>query len=347
MKSYPIILSVDTSCDDTSVAITKGMCVLSNIVASQEQIHKNYGGVMPLIAKLAHNEFINPTYQKALKLAKAKLQNINAVAVTYGPGLAIALEVGIEFAKNLAKELNVPLIAVNHMAGHLYSPLAVNSQKSPKPNFSSNIFPAISLLVSGGHSDLILLNDIKSSKKIGQTIDDAAGECLDKFARLLSLGYPGASAMEQIAQFGNPNKYQFPLPMTESHDLNYSFSGLKTAGRHQIEKLGKLSKKNIEDLSASFQYAVIKALMYKLKKAIKKYSPKSIWIGGGVSNNKELKKVIRKFCRQNNLEFFYPKTKKISSDNAAMIGITAFWQYQKNDFVKDFDSLQRIPRLSL
>lgn len=346
MKKYPIILAIDTSCDDTAVAITQGVRVLSNVIASQIEIHRMYGGVYPLAAKLAHHELIGPTYKEALKRAGIQTTDIDAVAVTQGPGLAIALEVGIEFAKNLSLELKKPLISVNHMAGHLYSPLAVNSKADLKPSFKG-LFPAISLLISGGHTELIFLNDIKNPKRIGQTLDDAAGECLDKFARLIDLGYPGAAAMEEIAKKGNPKTYTFPLPMTQTKDLNFSFSGLKTAGRQLTEKMGKLNSQYIANLAASFQYAVIRAILYKLNKAVSQYQPRSLWLGGGVAANKVLRKEMRKIARQLNIPFLYPKLPRMTGDNAAMIGIAAYFAYQNKQLVIDFNGLQRIPRLSL
>ncbi len=346
-KNFPIILAVDTSCDETSVAITQGAKILANIIASQVEIHRQFGGVMPLIAKLEHNKLINPSYYLALKTAKIKPQQIDAIAVTYGPGLAIALEVGLTFAKNLAHELKKPLIAINHMEGHLYSPFAKNSKQNPEFDLHGSNFPALALLVSGGHSDLVYLENFTSFQKIGQTIDDAAGECLDKFARLLDLGYPGAPVMEKMAEKGDKNRFSFPLPMTQSKDLNYSFSGLKTAGRHQINTLKKISQKDIYDLSASFQNAVFLALMYKLNKASIKYQPKSIWLGGGVSANKSIKFLVRQYCQKNNLKLYYPKSQKLSSDNAAMIGLAAYFHFQSQNFVSDFDQLQRVPRLSL
>ena len=344
---YPLILAIDTSCDDTSVALTQGMRVLSNVVASQVEIHRKYGGVMPLEAKLAHHELINPTYKEALKRARITPDKINAVAVTYGPGLAIALEVGIAFAKELARELNVPLIGVNHMKGHLYSPLAVNSKKKCAPLVFNHDFPVISLLVSGGHSELVLLSTINNPLVIGATVDDAAGETLDKFSRMIDLGYPGAAALEKVARNGENTAFAFPLPMTQSKDLNYSFSGLKTAGRQKIEKMENLNKQDVENLAASFQQAVFKALLYKLKQAVTKYQPKSIWIGGGVSANLTFRQTVRRLCREHNLTLHYPQLAHLSTDNAAMIGIAAYFQYEDKDFITDFEAFQRIPRLKL
>ncbi len=351
MKKYPIILAIDTSCDDTAVAVTQGVGVLSNVIASQIEIHRVYGGVYPLAAKLAHHELIEPTYKEALKRARIQAADIDAIAVTQGPGLAIALEVGIEFAKDLAKEVKKPLLPVNHMAGHMYSPLAVTSKSNPNPESKiENLFPALSILVSGGHTELLILKSLTDYEKIGQTIDDAAGEALDKFARLLDLGYPGAAAMEQIAKKGDPNTYKFPLPMAQTKDLNFSFSGLKTAGRQLIEKLGSLNSQDIANLGASFQYAVFRAILYKLNKAIQAYQPKSIWLGGGVSANVILRKEIRKICRNKNISFLYPKLKRMHGDNAAMIAIAAYFQYQEGRGfcdIEKFNTLQRIPRLSL
>ncbi|MGI5827421.1 MAG: tRNA (adenosine(37)-N6)-threonylcarbamoyltransferase complex transferase subunit TsaD [Patescibacteria group bacterium] len=347
-KLCPTILAIDTSCDDTSVAITQGMKILANVIASQVEIHRKYGGVMPLEAKLAHHEFINPTYTEALKRARVEENNIDAVAVTYGPGLAIALEVGIGFAKEISRTLQKPLIAVNHMKGHLYSPLAVNSKGKCQPSVRPEDFPVLALLVSGGHTELVLLKNLENLEVVGKTIDDAAGEALDKFARMIDLGYPGAAAMEQVARNGDASRFSFPLPMTQVKTFDYSFSGLKTAGRHTIEKFGNsLTKKDVEDLAASFQQAVFKTLLYKLSKAVEAFKPRSIWVGGGVSANLELRKMLRKYCKERGLQFLYPTQRRLNTDNAAMIGVAAFFQYKKQDFIKNLDSLQRVPRLEL
>jgi len=346
-KPCPTILAIDTSCDDTSVAVTEGVRVVANVVASQVEIHRKYGGVMPLEAKLAHHELIGPTYKEALKRGQITENEIDAVAVTQGPGLAIALEVGIAFAKDLAKEKGIPLLAVNHMKGHLYSCVAVNRKGECKPDSTADSFPVLALLVSGGHTELVLLNNLESYTVIGKTVDDAAGEALDKFARLLDLGYPGAAAMEQIAKNGNPNRFRFPLPMTQSKTFDYSFSGLKTAGRHTIENLGELTKKDVEDLAASFQQAVFTALLYKLKKAVEAYHPKSLWLGGGVSANITLRTLLRSYCKTKGISFTFPYTKRLATDNAAMIGVAAYFSFLNKDFVTDFDVLHREPRLEL
>lgn len=356
---YPIILAIDTSCDDTSVAITSGAKILSNVIASQVEMHRKYGGVMPLVAKLAHHELINPTYLEALKRANINAKQIDAVAVTQGPGLAIALEVGIEFAKNLSKELNKPLIGVNHMAGHLFSAIAANSQQTPTPflqvlenldlKSTKDLFPALGLLVSGGHTQMLNVNlNYKYDFKInvlGQTLDDAAGEALDKFARLLGLGYPGAPVLEELAKSGDPDKYKFPLPMTNPGDLNFSFSGLKTAGRHAIEKSKTIDRQTTCDLAASFQKAVIRAIIYKLKRVIKVKSFKTLWLGGGVANNLSLRKAIRQFAKEHDLLFLYANNKRLFSDNAAMIGIAGYFQYYNENFIENFADFQRVPRL--
>jgi N6-L-threonylcarbamoyladenine synthase len=347
MKKYPTILAIDTSCDDTSAAVTQGVKVLSNIIASQEEMHRKYGGVMPLVAKLAHHELIHPTYQESLKRAGMKESQIDAIAVTQGPGLAIALEVGIAYAQETARQLNKPLIATNHMAGHMFSSLAVSKNRSPAPKLNKKNFPVLAFLVSGGHTELVLIEDFDNYKIIGQTLDDAAGECLDKFARMLDLGYPGAATMEILARSGDPDKFQFPLPMPSNKHLDMSFSGLKTAGLHQIQQLGNLSKKDVQNLAASFQKAVIRALIYKLEKALAKYPVKTLLLGGGVVNNLKFRQAVRKVAGKHKLSAHFPYSKKLINDNAAMIGVAAYFQYLQNDFVQDETKLDRIPRMNL
>ncbi|MEN8253618.1 MAG: tRNA (adenosine(37)-N6)-threonylcarbamoyltransferase complex transferase subunit TsaD, partial [Patescibacteria group bacterium] len=289
-KKQPTILSIDTSCDDTSVAITQGLVVLSNVIASQTQLHKQYGGVFPTVAKQAHKDNIDPCISAALKKASPSISsgsiwgNIDAIAVTQGPGLAPALEVGIKKAKELAKKHNKKLIAVNHIEGHCLSPLATRNSPSTTLENHNEINPALSLVVSGGHSEFILIKKIGKYERLGWTIDDAAGECLDKVGRILGLGYPAGPVIEKFAKLGDEKCFTFPLPMTESKNFNLSFSGLKTFARNKIKELeddNQLDQPAIYDFSASFQYAVFRHICYKLGKVLKKHpSTGQVWLGG-------------------------------------------------------------------
>ena len=343
--------------------------MLSNVVASQTQLHAPYGGVFPTMAKQAHRENIDPVVQLALKRAQIDISQVDAVAVTQGPGLAPALEVGITKAKELAKQNNKPLIAVNHIEGHLLSVLAEpKSSRSGSQNHAclpagrSGMTCVLGLVVSGGHTDLVLVNQIGKYQRIGWSIDDAAGECLDKVGRMLNLGYPAGSVVEEFAKKGDDTKYDFPLPMTTSGDYNLSFSGLKTFARNLIEKLessGPISKQISYDLCASFQKAVFRHIIYKMSKVLKDHPDLGqVWLGGGVSANIKLREMIRAelsfsrhACRQAGkqesigmLRLRVPYTKKLCADNAVMIGIVANFKYQRKEFVKNVNQLERKPR---
>lgn len=351
MKKNYTILAIDTSCDETSVAVTIDDRVLSNIVSSQIIFHQKYGGVVPNIARRMHRELINPAIKKALETAHKKWAQIDALAVTIGPGLAPALEVGLKTAQKLVQEKNKPLIVVNHMEAHLLSSLAKNSQgnNSFKKNLKNkkNLkkeklqFPFLGLLVSGGHTQLVLVKKIGDYQLLGETLDDAAGEAFDKVAKMLGLGYPGGPIISELALKGKP-KYELPVPMKDSGDLNFSFSGLKTACLYKIQK-SKINKQFILDFSASFEKTVAEALAIKLKKAIEKYQPKQILLGGGVISNLTIRKKIRQTAKQFALKTFIPYNKKLLTDNAAMIGVCAWYQAKRNDFVKNIASLDRQP----
>lgn len=367
VKKPPIILAIDTSCDDTSAAVTHGITILSNVVASQTQLHQPYGGVFPTVAKQAHRENIESAVQLALKRAQIKISQVDALAVTQGPGLAPALEIGINKAKELATKHNKHLIAVNHIEGHLLSVLAQpNSRsKSDNPPLNSDVqqsttasqtFPVLGLVVSGGHTEFILVNQVGKYQRLGWTIDDAAGECLDKVGRLLNLGYPAGPVIEEFAKQGDPYKYKFPLPMTTSGNYNLSFSGLKTFARNLIKRLeqeGAISKQVTYDLCASFQKATFRHIIYKLNKILKDHpNLGQVWLGGGVAANIQLRAMIRSQLRAQNkmssnrkLFLQVPYTKKLCADNAAMIGVVANYKFQKKEFVKEIHQLDRNPRM--
>ena len=323
MKKHYLILSIDTSCDDTCAAVTNNDSVLSNIISSQIEFHKEYGGVVPNLAKRMHQQLIDPAIAEALKRARTNLKEIDAIAVTVGPGLAPALEIGIAKAKELVKRFKRPLIRVNHMEGHLLSSFARNSKgigpfSKIKPRFS-----ILGLLVSGGHTQLVLMTDFGKYQLLGETLDDAAGEAFDKVARMLGLGYPGGPIISELAKNGKA-KYELPVPMIGSKDLNFSFSGLKTACLYKLQKLPRPWNKQFYcDFAASFENAAIEALMIKLKKAIAIYQPKQIVLGGGVINSLHLRQAMRKIAKNNHVPFFVPYSKKLFSDNAAMIGAAA------------------------
>ncbi len=337
------ILSIDTSCDETSVAVTEGQKILANKIYSQVLIHKKWGGVVPDLAKRAHEEHIDIVVNEVFK--KVEQSKIDAFAVTYGPGLAIALEVGILKAKELSTLYKKPLIAVNHMEGHIYSCFAQNSAGNPKSEFK---FPYIALLISGGHTELVLFKDHGIYEILGQTVDDAAGEALDKAAKLIGLGYPGGAVIETLALKGNKTFLKFPRPMKGSKDLNFSFSGLKTSFYYYYRELSDKDKTSqLYDLAASYQEAVFDSILHKLQKAIVQTGVSSLVVGGGVGANKYLRDRIRELAKKHSGSVRFPAYKYLYGDNAAMIGIAAHFKALKGDYVNDLTSLHRVPRLSL
>ena len=329
------ILAIDTSCDDTSAAVTIGRYVLSNVIASQTELHRPYGGVFPTVAKQAHRENIAPTVIQAMKKAKVSWADIKAIAVTQGPGLAPALEVGIEFSQELASQHQKPLIPVNHIEGHILSVLAL-----PKPQRKSwrdlsttmpKIKNALSVVVSGGHTEFVLIEKLGKYKVLGQTLDDAAGECLDKIGRMLNLGYPAGPVIEEFAKLGDPKAIIFPLPLTTTKTYDLSYSGLKTFARNKLEEMGGvevLKKQGIYDFAASTQYAVFRHIMYKLSKLLETENVSQVWLGGGVAANATLRRMLRETIRNSkgqvtNPKLLVPYTKKLCMDNAGMIGVAA------------------------
>lgn len=339
-----IILSIETSLDDTTAAITDDFRVRSNIVASQVKFHAAWGGTVPDIARRKHQEWLEPVINRAIASAGITSNQIDAVAVTYGPGLAPSLEVGLDHAKTWAARLNKPLIPVNHLEGHLLAALAGRRRQLVEPTLS---FPALGFVISGGHTELVLIKSIGDYWLLGETLDDAAGEAYDKVARMLNLGYPGGPLLAEIAKTGKP-VYQLPEPMLQRHDLHFSFSGLKTAAKTALEKLGDVphDQQFLADFSASFETVVAKHLTRKLEKAINFYQPGSLVLGGGVVSNIFLRKSIRQVARKYHLSVMIPYSKKLVTDNAAMIGITAWHQFRQHRIPPQALMIDRQPNLN-
>ena len=347
------ILAIDTSCDETSVAVTEDDRMIANKVSSQIEFHKKYGGVMPTLARRLHEEQIDFVVQEAIKGARTTLEKIDVFAVTYGPGLAIALEVGLAKAKELALKYQKPLVGVNHMEGHLYSALAHNAKGNPKIEYA---FPLLALLVSGGHTEIVLMRDHGVYEKLGQTLDDAVGEAFDKVARMLELGYPGGPMIEELAKRGDAKRFPLPIPMSKEKTLDMSYSGLKTAVLYLTKKVftenmePKVKSQMICDIAASFQKSAFDSIILKTRRALEQISAETpvrdIVLGGGVSANGMLRKRLRKeFGKKYRLH--YPTSKKLYGDNAGMIGVAAYHNAVRGKFVKDIEKLDRDPNLSL
>ncbi|HVX92840.1 MAG TPA: tRNA (adenosine(37)-N6)-threonylcarbamoyltransferase complex transferase subunit TsaD [Candidatus Dojkabacteria bacterium] len=354
-KFEPIIIGIDTSCDETSIAVSKGRKILSNIRTTQIDLHKKFGGVVPDISRRAHEENIEGVYREALRKAKIEENDIEYIAVTYGPGLAIDLEVGINFAKELAIKLNKPFVPVNHMEGHLTSALALNSKGNGDvlDVVLDNMFPALALLMSGKHTEIVYVKNIGDYKKLGQTLDDAAGEAFDKVGRMLNFGYPGGPIVSEFAKRGELGKISLPIPMEKSNDLNFSYSGLKTACLYKIKELRESNipeKEWIYDFCRSFVESITRSVEIKLLKALEQNSDiKSVLVGGGVFSSEFILRRVLKLVNDYGLDMFYP-TKEIRSDNGAMICIAGYFNIIRNNYLTDIKQIQvleRNPRLSL
>lgn len=341
-----IILSIDTSADETSCAVTQERKVLSHIEYSQILTHKKWGGIVPSIAKRAHEEKIDTVVNEALTKARVRPEEVDYFAVTYGPGLAIALEVGINKVKELAQTYDKKIIPVNHMEGHIYSCFVQNRAGKPDLDFR---FPYISLLVSGGHTELVHFKNHVDYEVLGETIDDAAGEALDKAAKLIGLGYPGGPVIERLASdVGNIDIYHFPRPLTKSQDLRFSFSGLKTAFYYFLKDMTEEEKIiKLNNLASSFQEAVFDSLIRKTELAIKNTGINSLTVGGGVSANLYLRNLLRNLVKRHAGAVLFPPYKYLTGDNAAMIGVSGYYKAQKNMFISSFNNIDRVPRLSL
>ena len=334
MKQDVYILAVETSCDDTSVAILKNKSVLSNIVSSQK-IHQIFGGVVPEIASREHDRLIVPVMKEAVKESKIKLSELDAIAYTRGPGLLGSLLVGTSFAKSLALSLNIPLLEINHMQAHILSIFIDDNTEKPK-------FPFIALTVSGGHTQLVLVKSYSEFIEIGTTLDDAAGEAFDKSGKIMNLDYPAGPKIDKLAIQGDCNKFKFPKPKVEG--LNFSFSGLKTNFKNFVNSKSKdFMNKNINDLCASLQSTIVKILIDKIIKARDQYEINEFVICGGVSANSYLRKELTGLIESHKIKTYVPKI-NYSTDNAAMIGINGYFKFKESNFGKFSDfSVSKYP----
>ena len=313
------ILSIESSCDETAAAVVEnGRKVLSSVVASQVEEHKLYGGVVPEIASRRHAEAISGVVSQALENADTSLDDIDAIAVTYAPGLIGALLVGVNFAKGLALAKNIPVIPTHHLRSHIASNYIAHHDLKP---------PFLCLVVSGGHSHIILVEDYTKMKIIGRTRDDAAGEAFDKAARTMGMPYPGGIALDKIAEKGNPDAFVLPFPKVSGSPYDFSFSGLKTAVINLIHNASqKGDKLPVEDLSASFRKAVVNCLTTNLMKAAEDTQSNTIVIAGGVSANSLLRNSLQKLCDEKNIRLYMPP-KELCGDNAAMVGSQGYYEF--------------------
>ena len=329
MKKKPIILGIETSCDETAASIIQeneggSVKILSNIVSSQVEIHKNYGGVVPELAARSHAEKIDLIAKKAMLDSRIKIKDIDAVAATAGPGLIVCLSVGLNFGKAIAASLKKPFIAVNHLEGHALSP-KLNSKLD---------YPYLLLLISGGHSQFLSVEKLGKYKRLGTTIDDAVGEAFDKTAKLIGIEFPGGPKIEEYAKKGDPNKFNLPKPIINKGGCNLSFAGLKTAVLKISKKIKTKKEKN--DLAASFQKTIEEILYKKSKIAfdefrkINGYNNKFV-VAGGVAANKKIRKVLENLCFEENFQPIFPST-NLCGDNAAMIAMVGLEKFKKNQF---------------
>ncbi len=323
-----IILGIESSCDDTSAAVVKDGYLLSNIVSNQA-VHEAYGGVVPELASRAHQQNIVPVVHEALKKAGVGKEQLDAIAFTRGPGLMGSLLVGVSFAKGMARSLDIPLIDVNHLTGHVLAHfIKTEGEENRQPKF-----PFLCLLVSGGNSQIILVRAYNDMEILGQTIDDAAGEAIDKCSKVMGLGYPGGPIIDRLARQGNPKAFTFSKPHIP--ELDYSFSGLKTSFLYSLRDWLKTDplfiEHNKEDLAASLEATVVEILMDKLRIAAKRYDIKEIALAGGVSANNGLRNAFREHAEKYGWNIFIPKF-SYTTDNAAMIAITGHFKYMDRDF---------------
>lgn len=327
-KNDITILGIESSCDDTSAAVIRNGCLLSNIIAGQK-VHEAYGGVVPELASRAHQQNIVPVVDQAIRQAGIEPDEITAVAFTRGPGLLGSLLVGTSFAKGFALSMGVPIIEVNHLQGHVLAHFI----REKDVEFRAPAFPHLCLLVSGGNSQIVLVKDYLDMEVLGQTIDDAAGEAFDKCAKVMGMPYPGGPVIDRLAREGDPNAFRFAKPRIS--DLDYSFSGLKTSFlyflRDRLQENADFITERQADLCASLQRTIIEILMDKLVKAAKMTDIREITVAGGVSANSGLQNALRTEAKKRYWNLFIPKF-AFTMDNAAMIAITGYYKYQNSEF---------------
>lgn len=336
-KEDVLILAIESSCDETAAAVVKnGREVLSNVINTQIAIHTEYGGVVPEIASRKHIENINPVIRKALEDAGVTLDDIDAIGVTYGPGLVGALLVGVAEAKAIAFAKNKPLVGVHHIEGHISANYVENKELEP---------PFVALVVSGGHTHLVKVNNYGEYEIVGRTRDDAAGEAFDKVARAIGLGYPGGPKIDKLAKEGNPDAIEFPRAHVDDAPYDFSFSGIKSAVLNYINSANMQGKEiNRADVAASFQKAVVDALVSRAVRLAKECGMDKLAIAGGVASNSALRAAIQEECTKNNIRFYSPSP-ILCTDNAAMIGAAAYFEYIKG--ARHGYDLNAIPNLKL
>ncbi len=332
-----LILAIESSCDETAASVVKnGREVLSNVISSQIELHKLYGGVVPEIASRKHIEKINQVIEEALSEASVTLDDIDAIGVTYGPGLVGALLVGVAQAKAIAYAKNLPLVGVHHIEGHISANYIENKELEP---------PFVCLVVSGGHTHLVCVKDYGKYEIIGRTRDDAAGEAFDKVARAIGLGYPGGPKIDKLSKEGNANAIVFPKAHIEDAPYDFSFSGVKSSVLNYINGCQmKGEEYNQADIAASFQKAVTDVLVENAMRAVKEYGLSNFAIAGGVASNSTLRAAMKEACEKNNVEFYHPSP-IFCTDNAAMIGVAAYYEYM-NGTRHGWD-LNAVPNLKL
>lgn len=337
MEKDVYILAIESSCDETAAAVVKnGREVLSNVIYSQIALHTEYGGVVPEIASRKHIEKINQVIEQALVDAGRQLEDMTAIAVTYGPGLVGALLVGVSAAKAISFASGIPLVGVHHIEGHISANFIENKSLEP---------PFICLVVSGGHSHLVVVRDYGEYEIIGRTRDDAAGEAFDKVARAIGLGYPGGPKIDKVSKEGNPEAIHFPRAKVGDAEYDFSFSGLKSAVLNYLNSCQMKGEEiNVADVAASFQKAVVDVLVEHSMDAVRKYDYKKFSIAGGVASNSSLRQAFEEACRKEGIEFYHPSP-IYCTDNAAMIGAAAYYEYQKG--VSHGFDLNAVPNLKL